>query len=688
MKNANKTPKYTVDDFFKKVNSSYQIKYLIGFIFFVGVFLLTFVGMFPNRIDLEVGQIATENIIAPRRIVDERMTEALRNQAESTTSPVYDYIPSAEKKTYEDLDSLYTTLINVNEKLLTEEKATSLNEVYSLSFTYDDYITLINLSKSEITSMKNAIKDLLQNAYIKEAKNDELEMVKKSISIEVEKLDYSKTEKDLINQISSSLIRPNMMYNESATKIAIEASRDSVYEVVYEAGQTIINKGEIISKNELQLLKDNGLMKLGLWFEPSSTVGSTAIILIILILYASYIKVYHKEIFASNKMLLLIALQFLIIIALGQVGSYFSVYLVPVSALTMVFSVIFSSRFAIQSNIFLLLFCSVCLQLDIDSIIYLAISGYIGIICMRNVDSRTAMFKSGLLIGMVNVVMILFTDILRSIVSIRIITDIFYGLGNGLICAVLSIIFLMTWEGVFNILSPFKLLEMSSPNDPLIQKLINEAPGTYHHSLIVSNMAETASKRIGSNQLLARVGAYYHDIGKAEKAIFFKENQSEESNPHDFISAEASAKIIKNHVTDGLYLAEKHRIPEEIIEFIITHHGTSEMTYFKAKAEKDGYTGDENFYYDGRLPKTKETSIVMLADSIEAAVRSLPSHEIEKIENMINYIIDKKTNEGQLVESNLSFKELQMVKTAFIDVLRGVYHSRVQYPNKKTESEA
>ena len=677
-----------VDDFFKKVNSSYQIKYLIGFIFFVGVFFLTFVGMFPNRIDLEVGQVATENIIAPRRIVDERMTEALRNQAESTTSPVYDYIPSAEKKTYEDLDSLYNALINVNEKLLTEEKATSLNEVYSLDFTYDDYLTLINLSKIEITSMKNSVKELLQNAYIKEAKNDELDMVKKSISAEVDELDYSKTKKHLVNQIASSLLRPNMMYNESATKIAIEASRDSVYEVVYEAGQTIINKGEIISRNELQLLKDNGLMKLGLWFEPSSTIGSTAIILIILILYVSYIKVYHKEIFASNKMLLLIALQFLIIIALGQMGSYFSVYLVPVSALTMVFSVIFSSRFAIQSNIFLLLFCSVCLQLDIDSIIYLAISGYIGIICMKNVNSRTAMFKSGLLIGTVNVVVILFTDILRSIISTRILTDIFYGLGNGLICAILSIIFLMTWEGTFNILSPFKLLEMSSPNDPLIQKLINEAPGTYHHSLIVSNMAETASKRIGSNQLLARVGAYYHDIGKAEKAIYFKENQSDESNPHDFISVEASAKIIKNHVSDGLYLAEKHRIPDEIIEFIITHHGTSEMTYFKAKAEKDGYTGDEDFYYDGKLPKTKETSIVMLADSIEAAVRSLPSHEVEKIENMINYIIDKKTNEGQLVESELSFKELQMVKTAFIDVLRGVYHSRVQYPNKKTESEA
>jgi putative nucleotidyltransferase with HDIG domain len=347
----------------------------------------------------------------------------------------------------------------------------------------------------------------------------------------------------------------------------------------------------------------------------------------------------------------------------------------------------FNSRIAVQTNLFLMLFLAVGLQLDIDSFIYLAVSGYTGIVYMRQMSSRSDIFKTGILVSIINVLMILIINTYRDNLSVQILNEFLYGIGSGIFSAVLANAMLMLWEMVFNILTPFKLLEMSNPSDELMQKLITEAPGTYHHSLVVSNMAESAAKQIGANMLLARVGAYYHDIGKAEKAVYFKENQTDIKNPHDFIAPEVSAKIIKNHVSDGIYLAEKDRVPEEIIDFIRMHHGTSEIAYFKAKAEENGYHGDEDFHYQGILPRTKETSIVMLADSVEAAVRSLDDRSAEDIKNMIDSIVNQKIDGGQMKDSPLSFADIEQIKLMFFDVLTGVYHSRIKYPNQMDKTE-
>ncbi len=296
--------------------------------------------------------------------------------------------------------------------------------------------------------------------------------------------------------------------------------------------------------------------------------------------------------------------------------------------------------------------------------------------------SRSDIFKSGVLVSMVNIAVVLIINVLRSNLSLNTFKDIIYAFGSGILASLLTNGLMLAWEGVFNIVTPFKLLEMSGTNDVVIQKLIAEAPGTYNHSLIVSNLAESACDRIGADSLLARVGSYYHDIGKAEKAIYFKENQTDGDNPHDYVTPEASAKIIKNHVSDGVYLAEKHRIPREIVDFISTHHGTSEITFFKVKAEQEGYSGDEDFHYNGILPSTRETTVVMLADSVEAAVRSLDKPDEKSIKAMIEKIVKKKLAEGQMLESRLSFEELEQVKAVFAEVLCGVYHSRIKYPEE------
>jgi putative nucleotidyltransferase with HDIG domain len=258
-----------------------------------------------------------------------------------------------------------------------------------------------------------------------------------------------------------------------------------------------------------------------------------------------------------------------------------------------------------------------------------------------------------------------------------------YSIGSGLTASVLTVAVGMLWEGLFSIATPFKLLELSAPGETLIQKLILNAAGTYHHSLIVSNMSEMACDAIGANALLARVGSYYHDIGKADKANYFRENQRDGENPHDNIAPEVSSRIIKNHVRDGEHAATAKHLPPEVTEFIITHHGTSEITYFKREAEKDGYTGDEDFIYHGKLPSTRETTIVMLADSIEAAVRSMDFHDEESMRTMIEGIVAKKMSEGQMAESAITFAELETVKKNFLSVLKAVYHGRIKYPDQE-----
>ena len=672
---------------FSKINAKMSVKWIIGIVFLACTLFICFVGVLPQRLELKENDIAQENIVAPRRIVDEKMTEALRNQAESMTAPVYDYIPSAKSQSLSKIDSLFASAEKIRVELLTNKNVASFNEVCGVSLSKEDYIFLSEMSKQKRSYFKRTLYNLLNKAYEGDVRDSQLEDVKKSLAKQIDKTNLSEQEKELGTEILQAAIRPNMLLNEDSTAIAVQAARDSVYEVVYEAGQTIINKGEVITARHIQLFKDNGLIRTGFWLGTSDAIGTISLIVILTVLYISYLYFYHPKIFKSNKMLMLIAAQFIFMMVIGQVCAFFSMYFIPVAMLTMSFCLIFNSRVAVQSNLFLMLFLAVSLQLDVDSFIYLSVSGYLGIVFMQRISSRAQIFKSGIFVGLGNAIMVLVISVYRSNYTVRMFNDVVFGIGNGAVAAILTIGLLMVWETVFNIVTPFKLLEMSSPNDYVIQKLITDAPGTYHHSLVVSNMAEAACREIRANQLLARVGAYYHDIGKAEKAMYFKENQSGKANPHDSIAPEVSAAIIKNHVSDGVNLAQKYHIPEEITEFIRTHHGTSEITYFKVKAEEEGYEGNEDFVYHGALPETRETSVVMLADSIEAAVRSLSSPDEESIRAMIERIVAKKVKEGQLKASHLQMNELEKVKRSFADVLKSVYHSRIKYPNQEKEEE-
>jgi hypothetical protein len=254
---------------------------------------------------------------------------------------------------------------------------------------------------------------------------------------------------------------------------------------------------------------------------------------------------------------------------------------------------------------------------------------------------------------------------------------------GGLVSGVLALGTLPLWENVFKVLTPLKLMELTDPNQPLLRRLFAEAPGTYHHSLIVGNLSEAAAASIGANPLLAKAGAYYHDIGKLKRPSYFKENQFGIDNPHDRLEPIQSTEIIISHWEDGMKLGRETKLPREIMDIIDQHHGNTLMSYFYHKASEGGSTlPEEGFRYGGQKPKSKEATIVMLADSVEAAVRSIKNMNETAIETMVGKIIKGKIDDGQLDQSPITTREINTVKKTFISVLRGIYHERIEYPEK------
>jgi len=260
---------------------------------------------------------------------------------------------------------------------------------------------------------------------------------------------------------------------------------------------------------------------------------------------------------------------------------------------------------------------------------------------------------------------------------------------GGLLSSVLTIGTLPIWENLFGVITPIKLLELANPNQPVLKRLLMETPGTYHHSIIVANLAERAADAIGANGLLVRVGAYYHDIGKLERPYYFKENQLYADNPHDKLDPILSTRIIQSHTQYGVEMAKRYNVPSIIHDFILQHHGTTPVVYFfhKAKNNTEQEIKLEDFRYLGPKPNCREVAILMMADTVEAAVRSLSDHTPKTVEELIRKLIHDKLEDGQLDDSNLTIRDLNTISEAFSSVISGIFHERVKYPQVNLNEE-
>jgi cyclic-di-AMP phosphodiesterase PgpH len=329
-------------------------------------------------------------------------------------------------------------------------------------------------------------------------------------------------------------------------------------------------------------------------------------------------------------------------------------------------------------------------SIDIEIAIYTLFSGVSGILFLVSRNQRSNILRAGIYVALVNILILGFLILLSgtSYSNSEYVYYLVFALVSGISSSILTIGFLPFFEAGFGILSSMRLVELSSPTQPLLKKLLTDAPGTYHHSVMVANLAESACESIGANGLLARVGCYYHDVGKSKRPHFFIENQLNMENPHDRVSPETSRDVIISHASDGADMLRKHKLPKEIVDIAEQHHGTTLLKFFYYKAKEQGKdVKEEDYRYPGPKPQTREAAIISIADSVEAAVRSKKSPTQGEIQQLVHSIVQDRLQDGQFNECDISLKQLETVKKSLCETLNGIFHPRIEYPELKAKGE-
>ncbi len=494
-------------------------------------------------------------------------------------------------------------------------------------------------------------------------------------------------------ELLESFIQPNIIFDEDYTKKEIEIAKSKVPRnlgIVTE-NERIISKHDRVTQ-EIKLKIDSykiaKAQTVSTIDELLQYLGKSLHLLIILTLYFIYIFLSRNKIFNDNQDLLVIAIIILFTSSLAYLVQFVKVevpvdYFVLVPLGSMLLAILFDSRLALFGTVTIAFIVGGIRGNDYVITLSHIIAGGFGAFAVRDLRNRNEIFRAfiSILVGYIISIIAFGLEGYRSLNEIVI--DIAFAGTNALISPVLTFGFIYFFERVFKMSTSLTYLELSDFNNPLLRELTFKAPGTFNHSLVIGTMVEESANLIGANSILARVGAYYHDIGKIYYPDAFVENQFDNKNIHDGLPYKESAKIIIQHVEKGIQLAKEHKIPEEIINFIPTHHGTLLVSYFYEKEkEVNPNTSEEDFRYNGPKPNSKETALLMLADACESAARAMETIEQKKIENLVNNLIDFRIKDGQLDESNITFNDLKIIRTTFVRVLTNQHHKRIRYPNQ------
>lgn len=492
-------------------------------------------------------------------------------------------------------------------------------------------------------------------------------------------------------------VTSNYMIDQSATEEARNQAAESVEPAMLREGQIIVEEGQVITSELYEQLSTVGLTEEVNYLYPF--IGLGMIISIMTIMLSYYLSDAKTSLKTNNTHLLMYLLIYTTVLSLMKLSSmmhYLEIsgihFLVPAAAGTMLITILIHSRIAIFTSMLFSIVASVMYNdlsttmFDASQGLFVFFSSLAGVFYLIKSQTTMRMLKTGLLVSGVNLIIVAAILMIKNAQYGWI--EIGFNLGfaalAGIVSAILAIGLLPFLETAFGILSNTRLIELSNPNHPLLRKILLEAPGTYHHSVMVANLAESACEAIGANGLLARVGSYYHDIGKTRRPHFFIENQMGTKNPHDNISPQLSKTIITAHPYDGAEMLRSHKMPKEIVEIAESHHGTSclKFFYFKAKEEDPDIKMDD-FRYPGPLPANKVAAVVGIADSVEAAVRSMKQPTIEKIDTLIRKIINEKLDDDQLDECDLTIRELHSIAKSMLETLQGTFHSRIEYPDEQ-----
>jgi len=500
-----------------------------------------------------------------------------------------------------------------------------------------------------------------------------------------------------LGSVLTAYLSPNISADAGRTKIrkekAINAVKPLPQEIEVRKNEIIIAKGQrVTSRDMAQLMLISGIFKQGVTVR--SFLGSALFFFLVWILAFVYLSFSgEKYSLKDTKSILIVLLNMTITLVLAEMvmRSPQPSYFMPLAFMGMIITLLVGLNAGFLSLLLMGLFISLLSGGKVETMLVLLTGGMIGMYAIRDCRRRSDILKAGLYVGLAKFVAIVCVGLINNLDSEFFIKDGFWGMGSGFFSAFLVMGFLPVFEYFFKVPTNITLLELSDLNHPLLKELSIEAPGTYHHSILVGNLAEAACDDVGANSLLARVGSYYHDIGKIPKAEYFSENEMGAPSRHNNLSPSMSALIISKHVKDGVEMAKKHKLNVKIIDLIAQHHGNSLIAYFYQKAMEKSKDKDllkeENFRYPGPRPQTRESAIILLADSVEASCRALEMPTPAGIRNLVKKIINNKFIDGQLDECDLTLKDIDKIATSFVRVLLGVYHTRLTYPDPSGERE-
>lgn len=656
-------------------------------VFTVLLFVILVGAIAPEKIIVSVGDIVDEDIRATKDIVDTQLTEELKEEAKSGVEPRYRVDTSVQVNIKDDIKKFFETIKELNSEdneLNLEAKKNALLDQNYVKLSEDDYSTILNQDNQTNILLENNIYETINQVMNAGIKEEEIEYEKNNINKTFNNFENLPDEvKTTGANIVNNTIRPNKSLDIETTQEKIEEAVGQIDDVVIKEGQIIVERSQRIDKETYELIKKTGLIKENNGIDYKVIIGSILLIISIEIIVVGYLYIFDRKIFDNTKLLVIVSIIVISVILISQLLSTISGYLIPISIATMLISIMVNPKFAILVNVILSVILGITTSSEVSVVVVSLLGGIGGAFASVNTQQRYNIIVTGFIVSGINVLTILGFGFVENLEIHEFIRRLMYGFTNGIFSSIVAIGSLPLWESIFGVLTPLKLLELSNPNQPLLKRLLLEAPGTYHHSVLVGNLSESAAEVVGANTLLTRVGAYYHDVGKLKRPYFFKENQMGE-NPHDKMNANLSTLVIISHAKDGLELAKDYGIPEEVIDIIIQHHGTTLVAYFYHKAlndaEDEEQIEEDRFRYEGPKPQTKEAAIIMLADSAEAAVRSMSAPNKGKIEVMVRNIINAKLNDEQLDECPLSLRDLNNIGTAFTNVLMGIYHQRIEYP--------
>ena len=681
---------------------------LVGLVFVAALTVLLTFQLLPagqtDQVTLQVGDVVRVNIRASRHLEYESQIETDQERKRAADAVENFYDPPETRVARQQIGRAKDILAYINsvrqdtfaspEQRVAWIQAISGPDALQRELTQDIVGQILTLNDVAWTKVRDEVVRVLDQAMRDSIREDELAQTCEDVPTLVDVLRMNDQKEAIVSAMVCGLLAPNTFVNVERTEAARQKARDDVQPIVetFATDEIVLREGVTVTELDLEALQALGLLQRETdWRQVGAAL--VLVLLTTLILGLALARYQPDLLTGRSRNVALVGLLFISLVVLAKLmvpGRTVMPYVFPAAALSMSVTVLLNSELAVIATLMLASLVGYIADSSLVMATYAAMGGLVAALMLRRVERVNAFFRVGVFyVGLTNVAVVLVFFLPDDTFdALGMLTLIAAGLVNGLLAASLTLAVFFIVGSLFDVTTALKLLELLQPSHPLMHELLVKAPGTYHHTLMIANLAEQAAELIGANALLTRVGAFYHDIGKTVRPHFFTENQMDGVNPHDHLDPYTSADILRSHVTDGLDLAKRYHLPSRVRAFISEHHGDSFVSFLYQKAIEaaggdDSQVDESRFRYVGPKPQSRETALLMLADITEAIAKSRRPASLEELEELVSMAITICLQKGQLDECDLSLRDLQTIRRSFVGTLKGLYHTRIKYPEPK-----